>query len=565
MKLKTNFFYTLRENAKDEDSISGNLLVRSGMIKKIGAGIYMFMPLGLRTFNNIKNIIKEEMDNAGAQELLMPSIIPEEYYEVCGRVASLGSSMFHLKDRYSKPYVLGPTHEELFTVAAKNMVRSYKDLPFTIYQQAPKYRDEPRPRYGLIRVREFTMKDAYSFDKDEEGLDISYHKMFDAYKKIFDRIGLNYAIVKADTGVMGGSLSEEFQAITDIGEDTIVLCDKCDYSSNIEVSKRIPDEPSKEELKEKELVETPNMQTIEEVTKFLNIDIKKTVKALLMNIDGKLTIFFVRGDRILNETKVTKLLKCNEINFADDALISTSNACPGFTGPINLTGAQIIIDEEVLNMTNFVVGANKEGYHYMNANINDFTYDISADIVNVEEGDTCPVCGGKLYFKKGIEVGNTFKLGTKYSEKFDLTYLDENNKINPVVMGCYGIGPGRILASYVEQNNDDKGIIWPLNIAPFKVAICALNTNDENCMNYANKLHNDLEKAGIDTILDDREERPGIKFNDMDLIGIPIRITIGKKLNDGLVEFKLRKESESIDLPKDEVLEYITKYIKENI
>lgn len=565
MKLKTNFFYTLRENAKDEDSTSGNLLVRSGMIKKIGAGIYMFMPLGLRAFNNIKNIIKEEMDNAGAQELLMPSLIPEEYYEVCGRVASLGSSMFHLQDRYSKPYVLGPTHEELFTVAAKNMVRSYKALPFTIYQQAPKYRDEPRPRYGLIRVREFTMKDAYSFDKDEEGLDISYHKMFDAYKKIFDRIGLNYAIVKADTGVMGGSLSEEFQAITDIGEDTVVLCNKCDYSSNIEVSKHIPDEPIKEELKEKELVETPHMQTIEEVTKFLNIDIKKTVKALLMNIDGKLTIFFVRGDRTLNETKVTKLLKCNEINFADDALISTSNACPGFTGPINLTGAQIIIDEEVLNMTNFVVGANKEGYHYMNANINDFTYDISADIVNVEEGDTCPVCGGKLYFKKGIEVGNTFKLGTKYSEKFDLTYLDENNKINPVVMGCYGIGPGRILASYVEQNNDDKGIIWPLNIAPFKVAICALNTNDENCMNYANKLHDDLEKAGIDTILDDREERPGIKFNDMDLIGIPIRITIGKKLNDGLVEFKLRKESESIDLPKDEVLEYITKYIKENI
>lgn len=565
MKLKTNFFYTLRENAKDEDSTSGNLLVRSGMIKKIGAGIYMFMPLGLRTFNNIKNIIKEEMDNAGAQELLMPSLIPEEYYEVCGRVASLGSSMFHLEDRYSKPYVLGPTHEELFTVAAKNMVRSYKDLPFTIYQQAPKYRDEPRPRYGLIRVREFTMKDAYSFDKDEEGLDVSYHKMYEAYKKIFNRIGLNYAIVKADTGVMGGSLSEEFQAITDIGEDTIVLCDKCDYSSNIEVSKRILDEPIKEEPKEKELIETPNMQTIEEVTKFLNIDIKKTVKALLMNIDGKLTIFFVRGDRTLNETKVTKLLKCNEINFADDALISTSNACPGFTGPINLTGAQVIIDEEVLNMTNFVVGANKEGYHYMNANINDFTYDISADIVNVEEGDTCPVCGGKLYFKKGIEVGNTFKLGTKYSEKFDLTYLDENNKINPVVMGCYGIGPGRILASYVEQNNDDKGIIWPLNIAPFKVAICALNTNDEECMNYANKLHDDLEKAGIDTILDDREERPGIKFNDMDLIGIPIRITIGKKLNDGLVEFKLRKESESIDLPKDEVLEYITKYIKENI
>ena len=565
MRMSNNFFITRKEFPNDEDCISAKLLIKSGMIYKNDNGIYSYLPIGLKVLENIKKIIREEMSKNNADEVLMPSLVDRSIFDRTNREELFGSEIFKLKGRNNKEYMLCPTHEELFTVAAKNMVRSYKDLPFTIYQQAPKYRDEPRPRYGLIRVREFTMKDAYSFDKDEEGLDISYHKMFDAYKKIFDRIGLNYAIVKADTGVMGGSLSEEFQAITDIGEDTIVLCNKCDYSSNIEVSKHIPDEPIKEELKEKELVETPHMQTIEEVTKFLNIDIKKTVKALLMNIDGKLTIFFVRGDRTLNETKVTKLLKCNEINFADDALISTSNACPGFTGPINLTGAQIIIDEEVLNMTNFVVGANKEGYHYMNANINDFTYDISADIVNVEEGDTCPVCGGKLYFKKGIEVGNTFKLGTKYSEKFDLTYLDENNKSHPVVMGCYGIGPGRILASYVEQNNDDKGIIWPLNIAPFKVAICALNTNDENCMNYANKLHDDLEKAGIDTILDDREERPGIKFNDMDLIGIPIRITIGKKLNDGLVEFKLRKESESIDLPKDEVLEYITKYVEENI
>lgn len=556
MKLKTNFFYTLRENAKDEDSTSGNLLVRSGMIKKIGAGIYMFMPLGLRTFNNIKNIIKEEMDNAGAQELLMPSLIPEEYYEVCGRVASLGSSMFHLQDRYSKPYVLGPTHEELFTVAAKNMVRSYKDLPFTVYQQAPKYRDEPRPRYGLIRVREFTMKDAYSFDKDEEGLDISYHKMFDAYKKIFDRIGLNYAIVKADTGVMGGSLSEEFQAITDIGEDTVVLCNKCDYSSNIEVSKHIPDEPIKEELKEKELVETPHMQTIEEVTKFLNIDIKKTVKALLMNIDGKLTIFFVRGDRTLNETKVTKLLKCNEINFADDALISTSNACPGFTGPINLTVAQIIIDEEVLNMTNFVVGANKEGYHYMNANINDFTYDISADIVNVEEGDTCPVCGGKLYFKKGIEVGNTFKLGTKYSEALNLRYVDKDNTLKPVVMGSYGIGVARCMSAIVEQSNDEDGIIWPINIAPYKVSIVIINNKDEEQVNVANSLYDYFNKNNVSCLLDDRDERAGIKFKDMDLIGIPYRIVVGKKVNEGIVEVKDRKTKEIKEILVKDILNY---------
>ena len=565
MKLKNSFFYTLRENAKDEDSTSGNLLVRSGMIKKVGSGIYMFMPLGLRVFNNIKNIIKEEMDKAGAEELLMPSLIPEDYYEICGRVEALGDSMFHLKDRYSKPYVLGPTHEELFAIAAKSMVRSYKDLPFTIYQQAAKYRDEPRPRYGLIRVREFTMKDAYSFDKDEEGLDVSYHKMFDAYKKIFDRIGLNYAIVKADTGIMGGSLSEEFQVITDIGEDTVVLCDSCSYSSNIEVSKHVPEKSVKGEKLAKELVETPHMQTIEEVTKFLNIDIKKTVKALLMNIDNELVIFFVRGDRTLNEVKVTKLLKCKEINFADDELISKSNAVPGFTGPVNLEGAKIIIDEEVLSMTNFVVGANQEGYHYINVNVEDFKYDLAADIVNVEEGDTCPLCGGKLYFKKGIEIGNTFKLGTKYSEKLGLTYLDENNTSHPVVMGSYGIGPGRILASYIEQNNDEKGIIWPLNIAPFKVAIALLNTNDEESVTFANNLYEEFTKNNIDVILDDRDERPGIKFNDLDLIGIPIRITIGKKIKDNLVEFKLRNSSESLDINKEQILDYTIKYINENL
>lgn len=564
MKLKSSYFYTLRENVKDEDSISGNLLVRGGFIKKVSSGVYMFLPLGLKVLENIKRIIKEEMDKTGAQELLMPSMIQEDIYESCGRVEALGSSMFHLKDRYSKPYVLGPTHEELFTIAAKSMVRSYKDLPFTIYQDAPKFRDEARPRYGLIRVREFFMKDAYSFDKDYEGLDISYKKMYDAYKKIFDRINLKYVIVRADTGVMGGTLSEEFQAVTDIGEDILVLCDKCDYASNMEVA-MLKIDNQKEEKKSLELVETPNQETIEEVSKYLNVSEKKTVKAMLMNVDNKLYAFFIRGDRSLNETKVLKLLNAKEINFADDSLISLSNACPGFTGPIDLTGATIVIDEEIKSMTNFVVGANKKGYHYINANIEDFKYDISGDISNVIEGDTCPNCGGKLYFKKGIEIGNTFKLGTKYSEKLGLTYLDENNKINNVVMGCYGIGPGRILASVVEQNNDEKGMIFPLSIAPFKVAIAALNTKDENCMEISNKLYEELNNNGIDTVLDDRDERPGVKFNDLDLIGIPIRITVGKKISDNLVEIKLRKDSVSKDINIGDVLSVVKEYIDENI
>lgn len=564
MKLKSSYFYTLRENVKDEDSISGNLLVRGGFIKKVSSGVYMFLPLGLKVLENIKRIIKEEMDKTGAQELLMPSMIQEDIYESCGRVEALGSSMFHLKDRYSKPYVLGPTHEELFTIAAKSMVRSYKDLPFTIYQDAPKFRDEARPRYGLIRVREFFMKDAYSFDKDYEGLDISYKKMYDAYKNIFDRINLKYVIVRADTGVMGGTLSEEFQAVTDIGEDILVLCDKCDYASNMEVA-MLKIDNQKEEKKSLELVETPNQETIEEVSKYLNVSEKKTVKAMLMNVDNKLYAFFIRGDRSLNETKVLKLLNAKEINFADDSLISLSNACPGFTGPINLTGATIVIDEEIKSMTNFVVGANKKGYHYINANIEDFKYDISGDISNVIEGDTCPNCGGKLYFKKGIEIGNTFKLGTKYSEKLGLTYLDENNKINNVVMGCYGIGPGRILASVVEQNNDEKGMIFPLSIAPFKVAIAALNTKDEKCMEIANRLYEELNNNGIDTILDDRDERPGVKFNDLDLIGIPIRITVGKKISDNLVEIKLRKDSVSKDINIDDVVSIVKEYIDENI
>jgi len=562
MKLKNSYFYTLREDAKDEESRSGNLLVRAGMIKKVGAGLYMYLPFGLKVLDKIRNIVKEEMDNAGAQELLMPSLIPSEYYETCGRVEAFDKDMFNLKDRYNKPFVLGPTHEELFTIAAKSMVRSYKDLPFTIYQQADKFRDEPRPRYGLIRVREFIMKDAYSFDKDDNDLEESYNKMKVAYNKIYDRLGIDYKLVRSDTGAMGGSLSEEYQAITDIGEDVIVLCHDCDYASNLEVSECITKETIEEE-KALELVDTPNQETIEDVCKYLNIDTKKSIKALLMNVNEELVVFFVRGDRELNENKVCKLLDVKEINFANDELIASSNAVPGFTGPINLN-AKIVIDKEILGMKNFCCGGNVSGKHYINANIKDFKYDIVGDIVNVIEGDTCPKCGGSLYFKKGIEIGNLFKLGTKYAEALNLTYLDEFNKEQVVTMGCYGIGVGRILASIIEQNNDDSGMILPMSIAPFEVSIVIIDNKDEEQVRIAENLYNELKYAGVDVLVDNRDERPGVKFKDMDLIGIPFRITIGKKISDGIVEVKLRTEKEFKEISIDEVLEYTKEYIKCN-
>lgn len=561
MKLKNNFFFTLRENAKDEDTVSGNLLVRSGMIKKVGTGIYMYLPMGYKVLDKIMKIVKEEMDNAGAQELLMPSLIPSEYYEKCGRVEAFGDDMFNLKDRYGKNLVIGPTHEELFTVAAKSLVRSYKDLHFTLYQQADKFRDEPRPRYGLVRVREFIMKDAYSFDKDEEGLDASYQAMKEAYDKIYERIGVEYKMVRADNGAMGGTLSEEYQAITDIGEDILVLCDKCGYASNLEIAKTVSSLKQDEEEKELEMVHTPHQETIEDVCKFLNLDVEHSVKALLMNCDGELVIFFVRGDRELCENKVCKLLGIKELNFADDELIATSNAVPGYTGPIGLN-AKIVVDNEVLTMKNFCCGANKEEYHYINANAKDFKYDIAGDIVNVKEHDLCPNCNHELSFKRGIEIGNLFKLGTKYAKNLGLTYLDENNEEQVAIMGSYGIGPGRILASIIEQRHDEQGLLLPMNIAPFEVAIVQIDTKDEEITNIANNLYDELKKKNIDVVLDNREERPGVKFKDMDLLGIPLRITIGKKINEGIVELKHRGEDNFKEVKLEEVVEIVSK-IKE--
>lgn len=561
MKLKNNFFYTLRENVKDEDSLSSNMLVRAGFIKKSSAGMYIMMPLGLKVMNKIEAIIRDEMEKADCQELLMPALLPEEVYVSSGRRAGFGSSMFSLKDRKGQNYVLGPTHEELFAQAAKMKIRSYKDMPFSLYQMQTKFRDEPRPRYGLIRTREFIMKDAYTFDKDEAGLDVAYQKQFNAYKNIMDRLHLDYRIVKADTGVMGGLLSEEFQAVTPLGEDILVLCDNCDFASNIEVAQCASHEPDANiEEKEMQLVETPHAKTIEEVCEYLKLDPKNSIKALLMNINDELVVFFIRGDRELNENKVCKLLGCNEVNFADDALIATSNAVPGFTGPVGLN-AKIVVDKEIMNMRNFCAGANKEGYHYINVNPKDFKADVIGDISNIKEGDVCPCCGGKIHFAHGIEVGNTFKLGTKYSKAMGLQYLDSNNKLQDVWMGSYGIGPARAMAALCEQNIDDNGINWPKEIAPFQVAIVIISMKDEKQVEVANRIYESLKDKGIDVLLDDRDERPGVKFKDMELIGIPYRITVGKGIQDGNVEFKSRIGDKE-DIKVEEVVQKVLDELK---
>lgn len=558
MKLKGSFFYTLRENIKDEESNSGNLLVKAGFIKKSSSGIYMLMPMGFRVYQNILNIVREEMNKASANELLMPSLIPEEVYVKSGRRENFGSDMFSLKDRVNRDYVLGPTHEELFVSAASMKIKSYKDMPFNIYQIATKFRDEPRPRYGLIRVREFTMKDAYSFDTSYEGLDKSYKKMYEAYKNIFDRVGLDYKIVTADTGVMGGLLSEEFQAITDIGEDTLVICDKCSFASNIEVCETVTLKKEEEEKElEKKLIETPNIGVIEDLEK-AGFDIKKLTKTLIYKADDKFYAVVVPGDREVNELKIRKVTESKNVELATrEEVEKITGAKLGFAGPIGLD-IPIIIDSDVALMKNFLVGANKTDYHYINVNLKDIeNYEI-ADIKEVKEGDFCPLCKNKLSFKKGIEVGNTFKLGDKYSRTMNLTYLDKDNKEQYPIMGCYGIGLERILASVAEQRNDDKGLSWPISIAPFKVAIVLLN--QDGC-EYANNLYDTLNREGIDTLLDDRDERPGVKFNDMDLIGIPIRITIGKKFNENIVELKLRDEKEVKEIITNSVLEEIKKVI----
>ncbi len=562
MKLSNSFFYTLRQVKESEDCISDNLLVRAGMVKKSSTGVYIYLPLGYKVLKNIENIIREEMNSISSQELLMPTLIQEDIYIKSGRSNAFGDDMFKFNDKFDKTYCLAPTHEELFTIVATSKVKSYKDLPFSLYQFQNKFRDETRPRFGLLRVREFIMKDAYSFDTSDEGLDKSYEEFKNAYKKIFARLGLNWKIVRSDVGAMGGSLSEEFQAITDIGEDTIVYCDKCDFSSNIDIAECISKEISDEEVKPRELIKTEGSKTIKEVSQLLFEKEEKFVKTLIYKIESNYYAVLVRGNKEVNENKLARLMNAGSVELATDDEIAKLGLILGYLGPININ-IPIILDNEIMCMRNFIVGANKEDYHYKNVNLEDFNYLIVADIRNIKDNDICPRCGADLNVSKGVEVGNIFKLGTKYSESFNLNYLDKDNNLNPVVMGSYGIGIGRCLSAIIEQKHDDKGIIWPLEVAPYKVYIVVIDVNDDKQKEAAEHLYNELQKNNIDVILDDRNERAGVKFNDSDLIGIPIRITIGKKIEDSMLELKERTKDTIEEVSIFEVVNKVQDILEE--
>lgn len=558
---------TLREVPADAEIESHKLLLRAGMITKLVSGIYSFLPLGYRILMKIEQIIREEMDRSGAQELVMSALLPAEAYQSSGRWDVFGPEMFKLKDRHGRDFCLGPTHEEIFAEVAKSTIKSYKSLPMILYQIQTKYRDERRPRFGLMRSREFVMKDAYSFGKDANDLDISYKSMYDAYCRIFDRLGLDYMVVDADTGAMGGSGSQEFMVKSYAGEDVIAYCEKCGYAANSEKAECLLDNEddiiSSESLyKPMEKISTPGMKTVEEVTQFLNCDAKDLVKTLLYKADDKIVAALVRGDRELNETKLRNYLGCTELQMADAETVSEiTGADVGFAGPVGLD-IDLILDLEVAHMKNFVVGANETGYHLINVNINrDFKASTIRDIRTIAEGDICPQCRGSIKVDRGIEVGHIFKLGTKYSEAAGCAYIDENGKEQYMVMGSYGIGVTRLVAAIVEQNNDENGIVWPLSVAPYHVAVVPINTAEGPQMDTAQRIYNELLDAGVEAILDDRKERPGVRFKDLDLIGIPIRITVGRKVSDDIVEYKCRKTGKVVELSSTQAIEKVKKQI----
>lgn len=560
------FLSTLREVPAEAETISHQLMLRAGIIRKLAAGVYSYLPLGHRVLKKVENIVRTEMDNADAQELLMSALLPAESYQASGRWDVFGPNMFKLKDRNGRDFCLGPTHEEIFTETVKSCLKSYRQLPVTLYQIQNKYRDESRPRFGIIRSREFTMKDAYSFDRTWEGLDESYSKMYDAYCKIFSRLGLDYIVVDADSGAMGGSGSQEFMVKSEVGEDTIAHCPTCGYSANVEKAECILIPQEKETPKTREKIHTPNVKTIEELVAFLNTDSTKFAKTLIYTANEKTVAVMVRGDREVNEVKLANHLGIN----ADDLMMATpeivqeaTGAAVGFAGPVGIK-VPIIMDREVSQMSNFIVGANETDYHFINVNTEDFNAEV-IDVRTIVAGDLCPKCGQPIETTQGIEVGHIFKLGTKYTEALDCTYLDENGKAQPMIMGCYGIGVSRTIAAAIEQFSDENGIIWPVPIAPYHAIVVPVNAKDETQLKLAEKVYEELKSQGIEVLLDDREERAGVKFKDADLIGIPVRITIGKKAAEGICECKLRIDSESRDVAVDEAVKNTVSYIKQNL
>lgn len=555
MRVSKLYAPTLREVPAEAEVVSHQLMLRAGFMRKAAGGIYTYLPLAWRVLKKIERIVREEMDAKGSQELLMPIVQPAEIWQESGRWDVYGAEMFRLQDRHNRCFCLGPTHEEMVTTLIRGDVRSYRQLPLSVYQIQNKYRDERRPRFGLMRGREFIMKDAYSFDRDEAGLDKSYQDMYDAYTNIFTRCGLNFRPVEADSGAIGGSGSHEFMVIADSGEAEIVFCTSCDYAANVEKAELFPLEAAEEAMLTKEEVVTPDCKTIADVCAYLKLPVDHSVKAVAYNSEKGLILCFVRGDHEVNEIKVINTCGVIDLEMATEEQLAAAGTVGGYMGPVGIDNKKVIVvvDATVMKMHNVCCGANKEGYHFINVNPGrDFTPTYVADIRLIQEGDPCPHCGGEVSKARGIEVGQVFKLFTKYSSALKATYLDENGKEQPMVMGCYGVGVSRTMAAAIEQNYDENGIIWPIEIAPYHVLVVPVNTKDEASAAKAEEIYMQLKKAGLETVIDDRNERPGVKFKDADLIGYPLRVVVGPKtLTEGKLEVKIRKTGEIRYLPLD--------------
>lgn len=555
MRVSKLYAPTLREVPAEAEVVSHQLMLRAGFMRKAAGGIYTYLPLAWRVLKKIERIVREEMDAKGSQELLMPIVQPAEIWQESGRWDVYGVEMFRLQDRHNRCFCLGPTHEEMVTTLIRGDVRSYRQLPLSVYQIQNKYRDERRPRFGLMRGREFIMKDAYSFDRDEAGLDKSYQDMYDAYTNIFTRCGLNFRPVEADSGAIGGSGSHEFMVIADSGEAEIVFCTSCDYAANVEKAELFPLEAQEEAMLTKEEVVTPDCKTIADVCAYLKLPVDHSVKAVAYNSEKGLILCFVRGDHEVNEIKVINTCGVIDLEMATEEQLAAAGTVGGYMGPVGIENKKVIVvvDATVMKMHNVCCGANKEGYHFINVNPGrDFTPTYVADIRLIQEGDPCPHCGGEVSKARGIEVGQVFKLFTKYSSALKATYLDENGKEQPMVMGCYGVGVSRTMAAAIEQNYDDNGIIWPIEIAPYHVLVVPVNTKDEASAAKAEEIYMQLKKVGLETVIDDRNERPGVKFKDADLIGYPLRVVVGPKtLTEGKLEVKIRKTGEIRYLPLD--------------
>lgn len=559
MRMSQMLLSTQREAPSEAEAESHVLLLKAGMIRRLATGVYALLPLGFKVFKKIEAIIREEMDAAGAQELIMSALLPAEYYQQSGRWDIYGTEMIKLKDRNGRDFCLGPTHEEIFAYLLRQEMQSYKSMPKTIYQIQTKYRDERRPRFGMIRSREFVMKDAYSFDVDEAGLAQSYKKMHDAYCRVFDRCGLKYVVVHADNGAMGGSGSQEFMVKSPIGDDKIALCGKCGYSANAELAPapKVALYAGPQDKMEK--VHTPGVGTIDDLVGFFGYGQERFAKTLLYNADGHIVAAMVRGDRELNETKLKNFLKCVSLELASpEEVVTATNARVGFAGPVGLKAERIVADYEIVGMGNFLIGANESDYHYKNVNYGrDFTADEVADIRTVVSGDPCPECGAPVSIQNAIEVGHIFKLGTKYSVAMECLYLDQDAKQKPCIMGSYGIGLNRTMQAIIEQSHDEDGIIWPESVAPYHAIVVPVSAGNEAQTALAEQIYDKLKAAGIEALIDDRDERAGVKFKDADLIGIPHRINVGRMAAEGIVEYKPRREKQASELTADEAVQAV--------